>query len=275
MRSRTDSVASDRRTAGARTGRTTVPNSAATVLEHSGPCRARCSQCGWRPWRREIAAHYKQCSWDFALHLRSEGSLETAMDKIVNSPDRHEVLARWLFQMFLTVYSHEAQLSKLGQLGTARGPDRRSEQGPCNTPASHSATLDLQRTSPPKRLFGFSPRLLERLPVFASTSTRQAASEATRPPAKVRNPEVRLSPYNPSQSAAHLGRPEEPPCNSSVMLSKPIHSRSLQPFGLSMLQAWVTSFWSPCHSACVVISRPRASHPPRPFSDNPASSHRV
>ena len=44
----------------------------------------------------QVREYYKKTSWDFAMHMRSEHTFESGVDKILQSPDKHDALARWL-----------------------------------------------------------------------------------------------------------------------------------------------------------------------------------
>ena len=44
----------------------------------------------------QVREYYKKCSWDLAMHMRSEHTFESGLDRILQSPDKHDALARWL-----------------------------------------------------------------------------------------------------------------------------------------------------------------------------------
>ena len=44
----------------------------------------------------QIREYYKKTSWDLALHMRSGGTSGEGVDKIVQSPEKHDALACWL-----------------------------------------------------------------------------------------------------------------------------------------------------------------------------------
>ena len=44
----------------------------------------------------QVREYYKKCSWDLAMHMRSEHTFESGVDRILQSPDKHDALARWL-----------------------------------------------------------------------------------------------------------------------------------------------------------------------------------
>ena len=39
---------------------------------------------------------YKKTSWDLAMHMRAGGTFGSGVDKIVQSPEKHDALARWI-----------------------------------------------------------------------------------------------------------------------------------------------------------------------------------
>ena len=43
----------------------------------------------------QVREYYKKTSWGLAMRMRSEHTFESGVDKILQSPDKHDALARW------------------------------------------------------------------------------------------------------------------------------------------------------------------------------------